>query len=222
MPWIARCLFGILLPFSGWALIRNAFVCPLLITYFIVLFTLMTISRYICDLHGLVLILGQLLAAYFASILIAIWFLRKRTLPLTQYGLAMLFSTAICISLATVYHQREAWLGVNLFYVPSTSMSPTLLPGDIILADTWHYRERSLSIGDTVVFTLPDSPTMLVKRIYSVSDNNFSAIGDYQSSDESPVRLRDIQHEAIRGKATAVIWNVSKQDYPNRRAHRID
>jgi signal peptidase I len=51
----------------------------------------------------------------------------------------------------------------RLFAVPSESMTPTLQPGDVIVATPYRFAEPS--VGDVIVFRSPASEELLVKRI---------------------------------------------------------
>jgi signal peptidase I len=48
----------------------------------------------------------------------------------------------VCIAITCLglLHYKATLLGINIFFVPSNSMAPTLLPGQFILVDTWRYQ----------------------------------------------------------------------------------
>lgn len=83
---------------------------------------------------------------------------------------------ACCFSLLLA----RAWV-LEPFYVPTPSMAPTLLEGDLLLVQKYPYRlswpigdEQMVKVGqpqrgDVVVFTLPSDPsTRYVKRVLGV------------------------------------------------------
>ena len=49
---------------------------------------------------------------------------------------------------------KDRWLGIHLYFIPSPSMVPALFPGDIILVDTWAYKNHAPQLGDIVIFLL--------------------------------------------------------------------
>ena len=69
----------------------------------------------------------------------------------------------------------QTWL-LNAFLVPSDSMEPTLLPGDMLLVNRFIHRspgrsavQREIQRGDVVLFRLPgDVEKILVKRCVGV------------------------------------------------------
>jgi signal peptidase I len=72
----------------------------------------------------------------------------------------------ICI-LVGLWHYKATLLGIDIFFVPSNSMAPTLLPGQFILVDTWRYQSSEPEVGDVVVFPykMYGKPSYLVKRL---------------------------------------------------------
>lgn len=112
----------------------------------------------------------------------------------------------LCIGLGTaIFSARASVLGINLYYVPSASMSPTLLPGDLILVDTRAYAERQPKIGDVTVFSVSEqSNSFHVKRIRARTDegafimrgDNVSASLDSRYYGEIP--LKSLLGEVVR------------------------
>lgn len=62
---------------------------------------------------------------------------------------------------------------VQPFFIPSSSMEPTLLPGDRVLVSKLSYRLGEPKPGNIIVFVAPDAPANaeqdLIKRIQAVS-----------------------------------------------------
>lgn len=56
---------------------------------------------------------------------------------------------------------------LQLYVIPSSSMTPTLLPGDRVVA-TRYWFGRSPTAGDVVVFRSPADGSLLVKRVVAV------------------------------------------------------
>jgi len=53
------------------------------------------------------------------------------------------------------WYDQATYLGYESFDIPSNSMAPTLVAGDYILSDAWHYDENEPNRGDLVVFITP-------------------------------------------------------------------
>lgn len=62
------------------------------------------------------------------------------------------------------YAYRPAVTGYNIFRAPSVSMSPTLLPGDMFITDTWRFRKHPPVYGEIVVFNA-EGGMVFVKRL---------------------------------------------------------
>jgi signal peptidase I len=56
--------------------------------------------------------------------------------------------------------------GFRSFRVPSTSMEDTIVPGDSIVTDTWHYHKHAPEHGDLIIFHTTD--LFVVKRVIAV------------------------------------------------------
>lgn len=58
---------------------------------------------------------------------------------------------------------------VDMFRVPTPSMSPTMLVGDFLVADRYYYKSNSIELGDVVTFVSPhDGKTTYVKRCAAI------------------------------------------------------
>lgn len=110
---------------------------------------------------------------------------------------------------------------VQVYYVPSTSMTPTLQVGDRILVDKFLFHPSSLRDGDVVVFSRPpgdvagvcDDPTAtdLVKRIVALPGQTVKSIGNTIYVDGSP------QPEPYLPKGTILGPRVVEQRIPQGR-----
>jgi signal peptidase I len=59
---------------------------------------------------------------------------------------------------------RGAMFGYDHYYIPASSMAPTLQAGDRIAVDTWRYRDSAPAFGDIVICDFGDG-TLLTKRV---------------------------------------------------------
>lgn len=115
-----------------------------------------------------------------------------------------------------LFSQKQAWLGIHLNYIPSTSMKPTLLPGDIILVDTWAYKDQEPENNDVVVFFLPRTDYYLVKRIAPWPTPNshrgeYYVIGDNKIYSKDSRNFGGIKRQWIIGRAAVKF--ASQQNY---------
>lgn len=71
-----------------------------------------------------------------------------------------------CVTFVLLVVRTHAWLGAEMYSVPSDSMSDTIDRGDFVIADTWAYWNRRPQRGDVVIFRLPKNPSeSYIKRI---------------------------------------------------------
>lgn len=88
--------------------------------------------------------------------------LRRSRLPsLSTRRRAALALLSVLLPIATLWFARATW--VDYYFVPSSSMAPSLRAGDFILVD----RRARIGIGDVVVFRGPRG-RRLVKRVAGV------------------------------------------------------
>ena len=100
---------------------------------------------------------------------------RKRTL--IEWVLVLVVALGVAFGLRTFAFQ--------VYYVPSTSMVPTLLVGDRIVVDKLLFNYHSLKEGDIVVFSRPPADTEcganeadLVKRVIGLPGEEISSRGN--------------------------------------------
>ncbi|MEM1245573.1 MAG: signal peptidase I [Acidobacteriota bacterium] len=87
--------------------------------------------------------------------------------------LSEIFRVVVATAIAALFVQT--WL-LKAFVVPSDSMEPTLLPGDLLLVNRFIHRspgglamQRQIQRGDVILFRLPgDAEKILVKRCVGV------------------------------------------------------
>ncbi len=122
----------------------------------------------ICLIIGLVF-----LVALYSAI---IEFRRDEELsPPRNWKSAFIFAVISGVTLYVVMSDRSSTLGYDVFILPASSMAPTLVRGDHILADSWHYSESDILFGEIVVFEVPKSHgVMYVKRVVGLPGDNLS------------------------------------------------
>ena len=74
--------------------------------------------------------------------------------PYNRWWCYVAWLAGVAILQSMALPERGTAFGYELFRNPAGSMSPTLEPGDVVVVDTWHYRDASPEFGDLVVYRL--------------------------------------------------------------------
>jgi len=99
---------------------------------------------------------------------------------------------------------KQAALGLDVFYIPSDSMHPTLKTMDIVFCDTWDV--DGLLPGDIVLFVHPTHKERIyIKRIEKIttteSANHLFVKGDNYRHSEDSRTFGEISDSSVRCKA---------------------
>lgn len=91
---------------------------------------------------------------------------------------------------------------IKKYIIKGKSMSPTLNPGDIVLASSLPYLFRGPNINEVIVCWEPRSRKILVKRIIKLDKDAYFITGDNpeESTDSNsfgPIMRRDIIGKVI-------------------------
>ena len=80
-------------------------------------------------------------------------------------GLAIIGLGVVVLGLNIYF--APAWWGLKAYLVPTDSMTPTLIPGDMVLVNLKAYVGESPQVGDIVVFADSDKANgrTLIKRV---------------------------------------------------------
>ena len=119
---------------------------------------------------------------------------------------------ALFIALVTATHVNKSRLfGFNLYHVPSESMLPALIPGDIILVDTWR-NVSSLEPGQIIVFKRAARSIVLVKRLNKLRQNDMGTemymLGDNASHSIDSRRFGWVTTDHFIGVSQGVVTNI--------------
>lgn len=76
-----------------------------------------------------------------------------------------LFASAFLGALGFGYTLLKTGVSIANYNIPSSSMAPTLVPGDYLFAAKGYYESHAPEIGDVVVHYRPDSDVAYVKRV---------------------------------------------------------
>lgn len=130
-------------------------------------------TRWILNPSYLYMLTAIVLAAYLTAIvhpiLIAVRNLDRPRKPYNKWWFYLAWVVANGLFAQAFLGNRGLTLGYETFRIPSASMAPTLQPGDLLTADTWHYREEAPLPGDIVVYEeASGTGLMYIKRIVGV------------------------------------------------------
>jgi nickel-type superoxide dismutase maturation protease len=93
-------------------------------------------------------------------------------------------------------------------------MVPTLLPGDIVLVDTWIDQQENITIGDIIVFKREKNGIALVKRInkirHSGSALEYFVLGDNPAQSIDSRRFGWISAQYVIGKVNFVLFSAQQ------------
>jgi signal peptidase I len=112
---------------------------------------------------------GCLVLGYFAIAFDAVRLARRSENPSPRWWVIVAAMAAIAAvsfgvaTLATLVKPEQPW---RIFSVPSSSMKPTLQPGEHFIGDMTYFRTHAPARGDVVLYRFPRDPgTIYVKRI---------------------------------------------------------
>ena len=135
-------------------------------------------SRLVLDPLGFIVLASLIIGLHFLA---AIWsaVIESRRdgekSPPTNWKTAFLFAFIGAVLFYPLNSHRSVILGYDVFRIPASSMAPTIVRGDYILADTWYYSSAEIVVGDVAVFVVPDSGgVMYVKRVVGVPGDELS------------------------------------------------
>ncbi|MEE4251374.1 MAG: nickel-type superoxide dismutase maturation protease, partial [Alcanivoracaceae bacterium] len=169
---------------------------------------LICLSRLIVSPYGLEMLAIFLAVTHISSSLTAI------RLPLLignqcrQHLISSGFAMASLAMALGLFVSKASLLGMNVYYIPSASMYPTLKPGDLIIVDTWAYRGSAPEVNDIVTFMLPNKPGhVMVKRIARTEDAGVSYImlGDNPNDSEDSRHFGGVPRASVHGKVVRTV-----------------
>lgn len=141
--------------------------------------------------------------------------LRNRLLMLVAFVLL----SAACLAVTLIY--KQMLLGIQVYFVPSPSMTPTLEPGDFIVVDTWAYQTNPPEAGDIVVFQQGED-FAVVKRSANwpatentVKDGQLYVLGDNPALSMDSRKLGGIDLAKVKGKVHLKLlsWSASDEQW---------
>lgn len=213
----ALCFFiNLVFPAMGLILVQKFIIAA--ITLLVISLYILAVfwSRYIFepDSYFLILCIGLIMHIGFSAFCFAA---KSRAYSITRkfmYGLLLYLVIVFFWSL--FYFQQSRVLGVQIYFVPSQSMYPTLNAGDFILADTWGYKNSTPKTGDIIIFRLPGSRLNMVKRVSEWPDqmepppnNPIFVRGDNAQLSHDSRSFGGISIKAISGQIKLIVYSMS-------------
>ncbi|EIJ36492.1 signal peptidase I [Thiothrix nivea] len=138
------------------------------------------------------------------------------------YVLVLLLCSVLALPLLTDYLRQNL---VESFRVPSESMQPTVLKGDILFADKRYNRpgyKQAVQRGDIAIFVYPNNrTTYYIKRIIGLPGEKIQVKGADVLINGKPLRteVSDTDNgllvtESSEGKSWQVFWGENKLQLP--------
>ena len=206
---LARSSFYIFIPGGTAAFSLKPWRSALALLLICLMLMLFTASRAITSFAGLSILAIFILATHLLDVLFEMQEPETRTKP-NIHRAALSITIAIGMVISTLYY-RDQILGIDFYYIPSSSMTPTLVPGDIVLADTW-ISDEEINTDDVIVFEHPDAKGfLLIKRVISKDSQSFIVAGDNRANSLDSRTLGRIAPPLVKAKATEILRSFSFQ-----------
>lgn len=112
-----------------------------------------------------------------------------------------------------LFKYKPVLLGVQIYFIPSMSMYPTLKPGDFVLADTWIYKTAEPQLNDVVLFK--KNGVIFVKRvsIWSSGETNnndlYFVLGDHGKISYDSTSFGGVDKKNIVGRTKLILFSVN-------------
>lgn len=152
---VRACLGALLVLGLGYLYVGRARLAAAAVLACLALLALLSWTRLILHAWSLYALAGVWLAVLLASVAHATRIAWKGGVRARRYKVwwAYLLWTAAVWSLpAATTRVRPSVLGFEAFQIHGAGMSPSLQPGDFVVADTWRYRRRDPAVGEVVIY----------------------------------------------------------------------
>jgi len=223
---IKRCIdifyavtMNLLIPGAGFIFIKKINTAIIFQFSLVSLIFCLCISRLVFDATILKLFFILAASVHIISCFILIfYFVSKPFIARARdYFKTFLFAALCFFCLLSSFILKDKIFGVHLYFVPSMSMSPALIPGDFILIDTWAYKQDKPKTNDIIIFTSEAHEGILVKRIQpwpeAVTKEGYYVLGDNRNDSVDSRRFGGIKLEQIRGKVKLVLISIEPNFY---------
>jgi signal peptidase I len=218
-PWLAG-LLGLLFPGLGHLYVGRATQGLVLVGAYFGLFITLIAAGFRQTLWGELAILGDCIAFLLLAIIQPTITAFRQPIQVQRrymrWPVYLVYAVAVAVigwSLppALLSHSKGA-----IFSVPSQSMSPTLVPGDIIVIDRRAYVGRLPARNDLVVIRVPTPGSRggeieYVRRVKSVVSDPTSVSPSLELAPDNPVfeipELKVLPTTQVTGRVTRILWS---------------
>lgn len=139
------------------------------------------------------------------------------------YALVLIACNAFALPLLIDYVREHQ---VESFRIPSSSMEPTILPGDILFADKRYNCpgcKQAIRRGDVAIFTYPNDRTLrYIKRIIGLPGDRVQIKGDAVSVNGVSLKARETATpngvrvtEEAEGRQWETLWTKDQSTLPD-------
>ncbi|NRB41742.1 MAG: signal peptidase I [Pseudomonadales bacterium] len=195
--------------------------------------TLICCSRWIIEPTGFSSLLIGLLSLHLLTWFLGVFisFSNKSLTPSWMDFSSLLLPLMVSITIGVSCHFYKAnWFGFAFYHIPSISMLPTLVPGDIILVDTWAYKNAKTDLKDIVLFQQKLQPKIYIKRVTAIemqeyqwldknkywqkvmiAENHSFVVGDNPEYSNDSRNFGAINNEQVFAKAEFIIISVGAE-----------
>lgn len=130
---------------------------------------------------AILMLLSMLVFPLYVAVDAVLLVRKNRNSPLKRYQrlrIYLLVSLVFVLANNAVAHVIKSFVAES-FVIPSFSMSPTILPGDRILADKWSFKTQGLKRNDLAIFYSdgPGSP-LFVMRVVGLPGDEIEIIDE--------------------------------------------
>ncbi|MDX1340773.1 MAG: signal peptidase I [Reinekea sp.] len=168
-------------------------------------------TRFVITEPGFYAMLGGLVCLYVIAISVSFHALFREQHKVALLQVSGLFILTLVLNLGITFasHQYKAtWYGFAFYRIPSESMHPTLKIGDVVLVDTWVYKNGSPKTGDIVVFKRTANGMVLIKRVTQIRPNELYVEGDNSDRSVDSRRFGWVPTDYLVGKQQFVWFNL--------------
>jgi signal peptidase I len=166
-------LLSMLVPGVGQLLLKDKKRAVIFFAGFILLLFLYWPIRLPLHYGGLILMVFYAIGLSIASSYFALTANLQKTLPLSPWWLSLIVPMSLVFTLGLDANILLRAAGFRVFNIPSSSMAPTLLEGDTIVADMRHFDREPPKDGDIVIFR--HNNLYLIKRVVAIGSEQISS-----------------------------------------------
>jgi len=198
---IAACL-NLALPGMGYSILGKLVYAVMAQTALFIIISIFCLTEWIYNQNGIITLIALVCCIHISTGIHA--FIIDETDTNKKFTSAVFF---ILITLVILIYKtnRNDFFGLEVFYVPSMSMYPTIKPGQFILANSNAYIHRFPNTGDIIVFT--QNKNTLIKRVASIPEkqdtdsNGIYVLGDYSVASIDSRQFGLIEHQQVLAQA---------------------